>query len=116
MKISDITILNDRRFLKAKGSKLEQMKLTLPDGATMTPITERGRLVGFKATSKSGKSQKVVHLHMAVKKAPKKPVKKPKPKTGTGGGSGGGGGTQPATCYYCRVTDKSVVCVEVPCT
>ena len=101
-----ITFLNDNRFLKAKGAKLEKTTLTLDDGTVMTPLIKAGKIVGFTAVGRDGKKQQVVHMHLKATKTPKRvykkatkpPVKKPK-----------------VTCYYCRCTEISCVCVPTPC-
>ena len=101
-----ITFLTDTRFMKAKGEKLQATTLTLDDGTVMTPIVKAGRIVGFTAVGRDGKNQQVFHMHLKVTKSParvyksatKPTVKKPKP-----------------TCWYCRCTTISCVCVPTPC-
>ena len=98
--------LDDNRFLRAKGRKLQNTTLKLDDGTVMTPIIKSERIVGFNAVGPDGKAQQVVHMRIKSTKGPKKVFKqgkKPPTKAPT------------VTCWYCRCTDISCVCWPAPC-
>jgi hypothetical protein len=132
VKMRDLIFIDDDRFLKAKGKELKNLSMEFDDGSVMTPIVKRGKIVGFTATDSDGKPQPVLHLHTqttdgrgsektsgrkrgsrkGVDRVPRRmgrhrpPVKLPAP---NGGGDGG------ASCWYCRCTKISCVCVPTQC-
>ena len=95
MKIKSMDVINDERFLRARGSELAKLQAPFPDGTVLKPRVKGKKVVGFTAEDKMGRPVPLVSVRVKGRVA--------------------GARRETIICLKCRCKGRSCKCIPIKC-